>query len=578
MDKVTSLILRQMRRPLIALILAYAISILGLVLIPGTDDQGNPWHMSFFHAFYFITYTATTIGFGEIPYPLNEAQRFWALACIYLSVVAWLYAIGKILSLIQDPAFRKANTEMRFIREVRRINEPFYLVCGYGDTGTSLLRAFSERNIRAVVIDNNENRINQLLLKDYSSSVPGICTDATLPQSLVNAGLQHKKCAGVLALTSSDPFNLKIAITSKLLSSHLPVVCRADTHDVNKNMASFGTDFIVDPFDTFADSLEMALYSPSIYLLYDWLTGVPNTLAEEPLYPPKGVWIICGFGRFGKAIYQRLTRYGITVRIIEQLPERAQCPDGCVVVQGRGTEAETLMQAGLEDAVAIVAGTDDDSNNLSILMTALEINPDLFLVARQNLSANHALFQAVHADMVMQPAEVISRKVRILLATPLVADLLDEVSNQYSSWANVLISRIAAVMGDILPHLWDIKINSQQAKGVFEALRLGRKVCIGHLLTDPRRSDHELACIPLLLVRNKRRLLTPDNDLELQENDQILFCGTPTIASSMTQTLLNLESVNYVMNGETGPDGYLWRWFYWHIKKHERRSLPRASS
>ncbi len=576
MNKVTSLILRQMQRPLIALILAYSISILGMVAIPGTDDQGNPWHMSFFHAFYFVTYTATTIGFGEIPHALNEAQRFWALVCIYLSVVSWLYAIGKILTLVQDPAFRQATTEMQFIRDVRRISEPFYLVCGYGDTGTSLLRAFSERDLRAVVVDNTAARINQLPLKNYSMPVPGLCADATLPDNLIKAGLQHQKCRAVLALTSSDHINLKIAITSKLLSAHLPVICRADTHDVNRNMASFGTDHIVDPFETFADSLEMALHSPSIYLLYDWLTGVPNTLAEDPLYPPKGVWVICGFGRFGKAVYQRLVRYGIEVRIIEALPERARCPDGCKVVQGRGTEADTLLQAGINTAVALVAGTDDDSNNLSIMMTALELNPDLFLVARQNQRANRALFAAVHAEMIMQPAEVISRKVRILLATPLVADLLEEVKDQYSSWANILISRIAAVMGDILPHLWAIKINSGQAGGVVEALRLGRRVCLGHLLTDPRHSDQELACIPLLLLRDGSRILTPESRLELQENDQILFCGSPEIASSMALTLQNLNAVDYIMNGESGPDGYIWRWLHWRGREKERRTLSRA--
>lgn len=576
MNKVTSLILRQMRRPLIALILAYAISILGMVLIPGSDDQGNPWQMSFFHAFYFITYTATTIGFGEIPYALNEAQRMWALVSIYVSVVAWLYAIGKILTLVQDPAFRQATTEMRFVRDVRAIREPFYLVCGFGDTGTSLLRAFSERDIRAVAIDSDQDRINQLTLKNYSSVVPGLATDATIPANLVKAGLQHAQCAGVLALTSSDPFNLKIAITSKLLNPKLPVVCRADSHEMNKNMASFGTDYIVDPFETFADSLEMALHSPSNYLLYDWLTGVPDTLVEDPLYPPRGVWVICGFGRFGKAVYQRIKHYGIRVHIIEQRPDRAQCPDGCPVVQGPGTEAETLIEAGIEDAVAIVVGTDNDSNNLSIIMTALEMKPDLFVVARQNLRANQALFDAVQAEMIMQPGETISRKVRILLAAPLVEEFLQQVKDQDSSWANILISRIAAVIGDILPHLWAIRIGSREAAGVFEALRLGRKVCLCHLLTDPRRSDRQMDCIPLLLLRDGEILLTPECDELLQEGDRILFCGSPEIASSMEMTLQSLNAVDYIMHGESGPDGYFWRWAYWRRGDRERRALPRA--
>jgi hypothetical protein len=36
----------------------------------------------------------------------------------------------------------------------------------------------------------------------------------------------------------------------------------------------------------------------------------------------------------------------------------------------------------------IVAGTDDDVNNLSIVMTARQLQPDLLVVLRQNLQAN----------------------------------------------------------------------------------------------------------------------------------------------------------------------------------------------
>ena len=69
--------MRQMRIPIIILIFGYSISILGMVIAPGTDDQGNPWHMSFFDAFYFVSFTATTIGFGELPYTFSNAQRTW---------------------------------------------------------------------------------------------------------------------------------------------------------------------------------------------------------------------------------------------------------------------------------------------------------------------------------------------------------------------------------------------------------------------------------------------------------------------------------------------------------------------
>lgn len=62
------LIMRRMRTPLIMLITIMAISVLGLTLVPGVDDDGKVTYLSFFHALYFMSYTATTIGFGEVPY------------------------------------------------------------------------------------------------------------------------------------------------------------------------------------------------------------------------------------------------------------------------------------------------------------------------------------------------------------------------------------------------------------------------------------------------------------------------------------------------------------------------------
>jgi voltage-gated potassium channel len=126
MDKVLFLFLRRMRAPLLVLITAYSISIAGLVLIPGIDDQGQPWRMDFFHAFYFVSYMATTIGFGEIPHAFSESQRMWTAATIYLSVIAWLYAIGKILALVQDPTFKLAVSQQAFDRSIRRLRAPFF--------------------------------------------------------------------------------------------------------------------------------------------------------------------------------------------------------------------------------------------------------------------------------------------------------------------------------------------------------------------------------------------------------------------------------------------------------------------
>ena len=82
------LLLRRLRLPLIALISVYAVAIFGFTLLPGVDPEGNDWKMSFFHAFYFVSFVGPTIGLGEIPYPFSDAQRLWAAISMYCTVVA----------------------------------------------------------------------------------------------------------------------------------------------------------------------------------------------------------------------------------------------------------------------------------------------------------------------------------------------------------------------------------------------------------------------------------------------------------------------------------------------------------
>ena len=93
MGDVSLLALRRLRAPLIALILAYAISVFGLTLMPGIGPDGEPYFLGIFHAFYVISYTATTIGFGELPYPFTDAQRAWTIFSIYLSVTCWALSL-----------------------------------------------------------------------------------------------------------------------------------------------------------------------------------------------------------------------------------------------------------------------------------------------------------------------------------------------------------------------------------------------------------------------------------------------------------------------------------------------------
>lgn len=234
------ILLRRLRLPMAMLVSVYAVAVLGFTLVPGIDPQGQPWRMSFLHAFYFVSFLGTTIGLGEIPYPFSDVQRLWATASIYGTVVAWLYAIGALFSVLQDPLFRRIAHENAVGRAVRRLREPFHLICGYDDAGSRIVRELSDDGARVVVIDIDSTRADTVDVEDLSITVPALAGDASDPKTLLLAGLRHPQCAGVLALTGDDRVNIKIALTARLLASEVPVLCAVRDHAAHARMAAAG--------------------------------------------------------------------------------------------------------------------------------------------------------------------------------------------------------------------------------------------------------------------------------------------------------------------------------------------------
>ena len=562
MDNIVYLIFRRMRRPLMTLLLTYSISILGLVLIPGQDADGNVWYMSFFHATYFVSFMATTIGFGEIPFEFNDAQRLWVTLSMYLGVISWLYAIGTILSLVQDKSFLMALSENRMARQIRNIRRPFYLICGYGETGSALVKGLTDRGHHAVVVDINEDRVNLVKLENPQVYVPSLHGDAQKPLHLQHAGLQHPLCQAVVAVTNFNEVNLKVAITSKLLHPNIRVICRADSHDVENNMASFGTNHIIDPYDTFASSLAIAFQMPCLHLLQSWLFSGGDYPSDEPVYPPtQKHWVVCGYGRFGKAVYERLRKEGIEVVVIEADPALTGVPKEGVVA-GRGTEAATLQEARIESASGLIAGTDNDANNLSIVVTARELNPQLFVVVRQNHSDNTSIIDAVNADMVMHPSRIIADKIRVLLASPLTYEFISLAYYQDNDWACELVSRITAVVEGHTPQIIEVPINAFHAQAVTEVLNQGGSVKLGELMRDPWDRESCLNAIVLMLERHNDRRLLPSPDTELKQDDRLLVCSGRKGFTRLHWNLQHDNVLSYVRSGTVAKHGWLWRKLY----------------
>ena len=77
---------------------------------------------------------------------------------------------------------------------------------------------------------------------------------------------------------------------------------------------------------------------------------------------------------------------------------------------------------------------------------------------------------------------------------------------------------------------------------------------------EPRERERELPCVALLLVRGDEQIELPTPEQRLRYGDTLLLSAPPEVAERMQWNLFNYNAINYILTGETRPDGYIWRW------------------
>jgi voltage-gated potassium channel len=520
------LLLLELRIPLITLIITYSISVLGLVLIPGVTPEGVVYHLSFLDAFYLVSYTATTIGFGEIPHPFTPSQKLWMLFVMYSTVIAWLYSIGSVFAVLSDPAFRRLRFYQRSVSRIHEIKHPYWIVCGYGGAGSQLIRFLDQSGVRCVMIDSDVTRADAARLSASSYELDILVGDVAEPQTLVDAGVQRALCRGVLALTDENQVNLTLATNTRILAPRVPVYARSSTDANTRNLRSFDTEVVVDPFRVAGRSVTQLIRKPNAFALYHELVDPDLNQIEVVDVPTSGHWIICANGRMAETMVEAFVREQIPFCLVNSIAPVDQ--GDWSWIQGIGTEAQTLRDAKIGEAVGIVAGTSDDGDNLSILLTAQSENPKLLTVARRNKPTSEPVFGQGHFNFVLREGRIIAQEMYARITTPLLHQFLGQLEIMPEALVGGIIEKLNVRLAGERPELahFDLTLDSEQAPGVISFLQTAMAPKLGDLLVDPGLDYPGMPLICLLLIRLNGDLVPfPGEGLVLAEGDRLLLWG-----------------------------------------------------
>ncbi|HWN11514.1 MAG TPA: potassium channel protein [Pyrinomonadaceae bacterium] len=141
-------------------------------------------------------------------------------------------------------------------------------------------------------------------------------------------------------------------------------------------------------------------------------------------------FIICGAGRVGSHLVRALLGSQDTFIVIERDPQRvAELTDlGVAVLVRDATLEESLREAGVENARGLAACLPDDADNVYVVLTAHDLNPDLHIVARAAKEQAEAKLIRAGANRVVAPTIIGGHRMAMALTKPAVDDFLGSIT------------------------------------------------------------------------------------------------------------------------------------------------------
>jgi len=119
----------------------------------------------------------------------------------------------------------------------------------------------------------------------------------------------------------------------------------------------------------------------------------------------KDHFIVCGYGRMGRALCSYLILRRLDVVVIEKNLKRVPVmdKDGMLYLVGEATDETILLKAGIKRARGVISVLGTDADNVFLVLIAKGLNPKVFVVARANQNATEKTLLAAGADKVVSP-------------------------------------------------------------------------------------------------------------------------------------------------------------------------------
>ena len=155
---------------------------------------------------------------------------------------------------------------------------------------------------------------------------------------------------------------------------------------------------------------------------------------EKTIDKMKNHYIVCGCGRIGYLICRELAAEKVDFVVVDNNPEVIQKigEEGFVYFRGDAIHDKCLIGAGIKRARGIVCVLPTDAQNLYVILTAKELNPDIWILSRsEEEESEHRLLRA-GANRVMSPYTLGGTRMAMAILRPAMLDFIEITTRRQS--------------------------------------------------------------------------------------------------------------------------------------------------
>ena len=148
--------------------------------------------------------------------------------------------------------------------------------------------------------------------------------------------------------------------------------------------------------------------------------------------------IVCGFGRNGMQAAERLRAYKkpfVVIENDEKVIEKFE--DDVLFVNGDANEDDVLMEAGVKDAQYLIVTLPDDAENLFVVLSARQLNQNLFIISRASQVTSQKKLTLAGADKVIMPDKIGGDHMASLVVIPDLITFMDKLSTEGEHTTNL---------------------------------------------------------------------------------------------------------------------------------------------